>query len=342
MIRPIFAASLLVFAPCALAQQAPAPAPAVSAPASLDARPVTPIQQMAAYGRGPVPMILIPNIGFDWTVWESFMKRNGERYTMYAVTLPGICGTEAPELRPKENWEAMVLTTNAEKAIERLIKERGLDRPVIMGHGYGGHLAMRFALAHPELTRAIISIDGMPSQPLADPQQNQDLEEKKAIIRDALAPQMLRVPDEEWRSKHFISSMALVSNDARARELGLILNKNDRGVATFYFLESLLSDVQTQMDDLTVPLLCIAPMSPDGVPPQSITKSIWETHLGAPPNTTLAFYSNCRHFVMDDDPQQLDFDVDLFVRGQPVPGARRTVGTSAPAPEAPASAPEQP
>lgn len=47
-------------------------------------------------GRGPVPLILIADLRTDWTVFQSFMERNAERYTLYAVTLPGYGGTPAP------------------------------------------------------------------------------------------------------------------------------------------------------------------------------------------------------------------------------------------------------
>ena len=45
-------------------------------------------------GTGDTALVLIPGLVCGWEVWESFMDRNGDRYTMYAVTLPGMNGSE--------------------------------------------------------------------------------------------------------------------------------------------------------------------------------------------------------------------------------------------------------
>ena len=56
----------------------------------------TPLGHVEQRGAGPTPVVLISGLACDWTVWEDFMDRNTERFTMYAVTLPGMAGTDAP------------------------------------------------------------------------------------------------------------------------------------------------------------------------------------------------------------------------------------------------------
>ncbi|HWQ33597.1 MAG TPA: hypothetical protein VNQ79_12150 [Blastocatellia bacterium] len=58
-------------------------------PVSRSNTPLGELGHVEKRGRGPVPMILISDVRTDWTIWQSFMERNAERYTMYAVTLPG-------------------------------------------------------------------------------------------------------------------------------------------------------------------------------------------------------------------------------------------------------------
>jgi pimeloyl-ACP methyl ester carboxylesterase len=332
----------IVAVSAAHAQQAnPAATTAKPAAAPHPERALTPIQQVSRAGVGPVPIVLIPDIGFDWTVWKSFMERNGERYTMYAVTLPGIGGTEPAELREGENWEAMALTTNAVKALGRLMDEHAIDRPVLMGHGYGGHLAIMFALDAPARVRSVISVDGLPVQPLGDPNQDDSLIERRRILNDALVPKMLALSEQEWKDRHFINTLGMVADDHRARDLALILSNQDRAVFLYYFFESLQSDLRPRLNGLTVPMLCIAPVTPKPPPPPQVVYMVWEKYLGAPPGTWLTFYPDCYHFVMDDNPAQLDHDVDLFVRGKPIPGARRaaTIQVPEPDPDAPVPLP---
>lgn len=304
------------------AASGPATSPAPAKPAG--PRVVTPIQKHVSAGSGPLSMILVADIGFDWTVWKTFMERNADRYTMYAVTLPGFDKTEAPELAPGEDWEAMRLTNNAVEALARFVKEQSLDRPVVMGHGYGGHLVMKFALDHPDLTRAIISIDGMPVQPLADPNQDDSLGERRLIVREALAPKMNLLTQQEWHDRHYATAIGLVTDGHRANDLAAMLAAQDRGVYSFFLFESILSDIRPQLKQIRVPMLCIAPITPEPPPPASIVRSTWENALGAPPGSWLVYYPMCRHFVMDDNPAQLDVDVALFTAGKDVPGGQKS------------------
>jgi pimeloyl-ACP methyl ester carboxylesterase len=41
-----------------------------------------------------------------------------------------------------------------------LIEAKGLERPIVVGHSWGGDVALEFAVAHPEVTRGICLIDG--------------------------------------------------------------------------------------------------------------------------------------------------------------------------------------
>lgn len=49
-------------------------------------------------GSGEPVLLLIPCASCRWRSFDEFMQRNAERYTMYAVTLPGYGGTRPPDL----------------------------------------------------------------------------------------------------------------------------------------------------------------------------------------------------------------------------------------------------
>ncbi len=58
------------------------------------------------------------------------------------------------------------------------IGDRGLDRPVIVGHSMGGVIAMNLARRHPDIARGIVMVDA-PSTPLG--------EELQAVLQGTLA-----------------------------------------------------------------------------------------------------------------------------------------------------------
>ena len=295
-------------------------------PGFQDDRAVTAIPKFEKRGSGALPMVLVPDVSSDSTVWESFMDRNGERYTMYALVLPGFGGTEAPPLDSRDTYESVPASLNAERAIIRFIEDQKLGKAWLMGHGYGGQIGLRVALARPDLVSGVVSVGGMPVVPMDDPSRDPSFIERMDIIRRTILPQALRVPEETWRNQQFMNAQALVSDDNRARELAEMVTKSDRGVSLHYFLESLLLDVRPHLGKLSVPTLFIAPLTPDLGPKERVARDQWKRIVGAPPRTTLAFYEDCRHFVMDDNPAQLDIDVDLFVRGKAIPGSFRTAG----------------
>ena len=50
--------------------------------------------------------------------------------------------------------------SRAASDIATLIKTRGLDHPIVVGHSLGGTLAILFAETHPRQARAIIAVEG--------------------------------------------------------------------------------------------------------------------------------------------------------------------------------------
>lgn len=319
VIRIVLAAGLVASA-CGLARAqegATATQPPATAAQPADG-PVSPIAHVEKRGDGPIPMVLIPGVASEWSVWDGFMTRNARRYTMHAITLPGFGGSEPPELGDKDTYETLAVTRNADRAVLKYLRESGLEKPVLVGHGYGAMIALRIALSHPELVRAVVSVDGMPVIPMADPRKELDLTARKEQIRNTMLKSFVQMSEDDWKNQQYMNALALVSDDRRARELGEMFNRTDRAVAFHYYLESLLVDLRSQMSTLEVPTIFIAPMAPIGVP-NKVQHQQWRAALGAPPNTTLKFYNDCRHFVMDDLPDQLDMDIDLFTRGEGVP-----------------------
>src|SRR5882672_5194589 len=111
-------------------------------------------------GRGPVPMILIADIRTDWSIYRNFMDRNAERYTMYAVTLPGYGGAPAPPRPETLDLKTTPWWDGAEKGVISLIEKNRLNKPVVIGMAASSHLATRLAVNHPDKIRAAVVIDG--------------------------------------------------------------------------------------------------------------------------------------------------------------------------------------
>jgi pimeloyl-ACP methyl ester carboxylesterase len=69
-----------------------------------------------------------------------------------AIDGPGFGGSA---LRPANGYRLAALVA----ALRELVEERELARPVVMGHSWGGAIAVRYAGTHPEDVRALVLLD---------------------------------------------------------------------------------------------------------------------------------------------------------------------------------------
>jgi pimeloyl-ACP methyl ester carboxylesterase len=304
-------------------------------------------------GRGPIPMILIADLKTDWTLYRAFMERNAERYTMYAVTLPGFGGTPAPpkpetlDLRSTPWWDG------AEKGIIDLIEKNRLNKPVVIGMADSSYLATRLAIDHPEGIRAAVVINGRvysTFRSLTNPDYPATLEERPdalmkqpgaiGMISDFLPALMPTRESAEARIKAQ-PPMAIGQFAAAVRELdrARALATDDAVSSdprTFrYNVELFASDLTGSLKNLKVPLLAIPAVHDDESPGQGgPAPSQWyEAKMKYPsiPLTVVPF-EKTRTYITEDAPGELDRAIESFLAGKPVEGKKGTAIATRPSP----------
>ncbi len=324
-LRSLLAATTLVAASCLIttAHADPKASPAAAAPA----KDFTPLAHVETRGSGPEHLILIPGLGADWTTFESFMTRNGERYTMHAVTLPGFGGSEPPPLREGSSYEDGAWLANAEKAVLALVKEKQLQKPTLVGHWLGGHVAIRLIANNPGVFARAVSIDGYPALAMSTPDHGGEAtrEDRLEIVREFIAPSMEREDLSKQLKAHL---RGMVTNPERAEALGSMVGSTPNTTLTRYALEMSASDTMPKLKTLTTPLLIIAAIPDDAVVPSEEMREgmrdRWRELLKGVPNTTLVFFESTRLFVTEDAPADLDAAVASFAAGKTVAGRARS------------------
>ncbi len=282
--------------------------------------PFTPLAHVEVFGSGPIPMVLIPGIAQDWTIFKTFMERNALRYTIYSVTLPGFGDSAAPPLPETAHFKDLPVLHNALKAIVRMIEERGIDRPVIGGYELGAHLAMWLALENPEDFRAVISIEGYPFVPLIPGHLEYDEDQRIEHIRTKIMTPMRDELESSWRNRMKALAPTLVSDPERAKEIGEMLTTPTRGVTIEHTFEYYMSDLRVGLPNLRVPLLVIAAIRPERWARPDIIRDQWRQLYAVSRCTTLVFFNRCLPYIMDEEPQALDLAVSDFLSGRQVQG----------------------
>ena len=264
-------------------------------------------------GEGPIPMVLIHSLWCDWTVWDEFMSRNEARYTMYAVTLAGCGGTDAPPLpEDPDDYTGREWSERAAKGVIELIKEESLEDVVLVGHYSGGQLALRLALEHPIYFSKVVTIDGEPATPLRGSQGGATREERDAIVNKKMGAE--HVPDDMWRSTLRVSANQAVTNPGRAAVIGDVMAMTTFQTGKRYLLEMHAEDLTDRISGLRMPVLAIVPISPDLADDQA--DRVYDRWLGAfrdVDDVQILFFDDSRQFVMYDEPEKLDEAIADFV-----------------------------
>jgi len=215
-------------------------------------------------GHGPQAMILIAGLGLGGDIFKDFMTAHENDFTMYAITLPGFGGTPAPPTPPENTSFGEQTWTNAAfEAIEKLIANEKIERPIIVGHWMTGpQLALRLALKYPAKIKAVILPSGSAcfvttdtiKYPVHPPL------EKRIIAQDKyMAPKWYKtVTRETWDDNNFLPGDYAVNPI-----LGLRLWREAAlpplHVWIRYLCEFYAQDITLQLDSLKVPTLLLYP-----------------------------------------------------------------------------------
>ncbi len=307
--------------------------------------------QVERRGRGKIPMLLIAPAGFDWTIYQTFMERNAERYIMYGITLPGGGNTPLPPNPAFFDPMATPWWDSAKQGVMRLIEAQKLDQPVIVGLQSGAYLAARLALDQPGKVRAAIMICGlahMPQPSEADPDRPMTLAERRqsitlrvsAMVTDLLPP--VRLASREGGEKLLQAfsrffSPGLTRHPERNKELFLMSAVGSTLQASRYTHELALTDLAEEFGKLSVPTLAITADHDDGSVFQGTpdTTQWTEVKLRYPTiPLTISRFENSRTFVTEDAPEDLDTAIAAFLSGKPVEIKRERALAVRPSPRA--------
>ncbi len=280
--------------------------------------PFAPMAHVERAGSGPTELVLIPDLWCDWSVWAGFMDRNEERYSMAAVTLPGMCGT-APPATPQERVlvdNDRIMTPwldNAVLAVLDAIEQEGLERPVIVGHGMGALIGFRLSSEYPGRIGGHVAVDGAPStlmytSPLP-------IAERTEIVRGRLLRTFAGLDGDAWQARVRDQILPGVTDESRANAILERSARTNFEVGSRYFIEYYGSDETDSVRGSFVPTLVIA--AAGDIPVRRVRgldrlRRTWYSHLDGMRDLELVFLPASRHFVMDDAPDRLDELVASF------------------------------
>ncbi len=282
-------------------------------------------------GNGPHPMILIAGVGFGGEVFDSFMETRTDRYTMYAVTLPGFAGTAAPPMPPSgTSYGEQTWTRGVREAVSRLIDKEQLDRPILVAHWFTApQVALGLALERPREIGAVIVISGIARYDGGMLPATTRLDGRIAYVDGTLAPSWFRtVTRDTWDDNNFYPG-DYARHPVRALQLWREAAAAELPVWIRYLCEGWGQDITLDLSELTVPTLLLQPGFDEDFffvegqnYMQAFCRDSWNGVAEGNEHITAQVIADTRAFMMDDQPAALDAAVDAFLAGPGSPGPR--------------------
>ena len=195
--------------------------------------PAAPLLGIVERGTGAQTLVLIPGLGQDRAIWDRVAGRLEERFRIVIVELPG---HGASGSIPK------VSVTAVADAVDRALKSRKVKGAILVGHSYGGLVALEEAASHADRAAGVISID-IATYAAFDSERVANLEE---VMKD--------------RYPIFVHSVfgPMTIDPGESDSLIAMASRVPRDVLTEYFRDVWSEDLRPRIRNLKAPILFVA------------------------------------------------------------------------------------
>lgn len=258
------------------------------------------------HGNRGVPLILVPGLSSGAWAWQDMVRRLKGDHVIYAVTLPGFDGRAAVA--------GPVLDKVAE-SLRQLIASRKLDRPVVIGHSLGAAIGIALGESDSSLLRGVVAIDGLPvfpgteqTPPAMRPQMAAAMKERMAAADRA---QFIE------QQKQYMRVIGVL-DPKLADEIGVLSGRSDPGAVASIMTELMERDMRAGLPKIGVPVLLVAPYNEKDGTMRGITRQMGKDYyaslMAGTPKLTVVSIAPARHFVMFDQPEQLEQTLRGFIK----------------------------
>lgn len=107
------------------------------------------------------PLVLLHGLASSCHIWDLVAPQLAEDFAVIAVDQRGHGLSDKPE----SGYDFATVGRD----LEGVIRARGLEKPVIVGHSWGADVALEFAVAYPDVAAGICFVDGGMIEPSARP-----------------------------------------------------------------------------------------------------------------------------------------------------------------------------
>ena len=222
------------------------------------------------------PLLLLPGWGATAAAYNLPIKQLSEKYTVYALEMPGFGVT--PE--PKEAWDV----DDYADFVTEFIEKTGIDNFIIAGHSYGGRVILKLCSRENKFTiKKVVLIDA-------------------AGLRHELSPEA-KARQEKYKKLKKFYNKKLVSTfcPSAVEKLQKKYGSSDYANASPIMRETLVKSVNEDLESL-LPCVPSGAVLIWGRNDTATPVSDGEKMKGVIPDSTLTVIEGAGHFPFIDQP----------------------------------------
>jgi pimeloyl-ACP methyl ester carboxylesterase len=244
-------------------------------------------------GEGPA-LVLVHGALSDSRVWQRQVEDLSEEFTVVAWDAPG-CGQSAD---PPESFRMPEYAD----CLAGLVETLRLEKPHLLGHSFGGALALEVYRRHPTLPATLILAGGYAGWAGSLPAD----EVSRRLLFAERAADLLATGGFQPRSMPGLFSAAMPVDTARALE---VIMADSRPVATRAMARALAEcNLNDMLSDITVPTLLLYGDADERSGPE-VAKGL-NAHI---PTSTLSILPGMGHMGYLESPEQFDNTIRDFL-----------------------------
>ena len=109
------------------------------------------------------PSCWLHGLASNSRIWDGVAARLAARFHVVALDQRGHGLSDRPR-------DGFAFEQGDRRPDGVVVDALGLERPTVVGHSWGGNVALVFAATYPEITRALVLVDGGLIEPQANPE----------------------------------------------------------------------------------------------------------------------------------------------------------------------------
>jgi pimeloyl-ACP methyl ester carboxylesterase len=251
-------------------------------------------------GSGP-DLVFIPGLASSRETWKAEAERLRTHYRLHLIQVAGFAGEPA-----RANGSGAVLVPTAE-AIDAYLVEQHLTPAVAIGHSMGGTMLLYLAEHHGDHFKKILIVDALPFFAVAMMGPAATVEMVKPFADRARAS-ATPPPNRE----QMIAGM--VTSDANRAMVSGWGAASDGATVNNAFADDIELDLRPGLASIPVPITLLYPDNAPGGANPATMDALYQGAFAPVPRKTLIRIDGSRHFIMLDQPAQLEAALDGFLK----------------------------